>query len=423
MHDISKGSASPVVYLLTGYFEKELPVTKLTPLTNRIVVAEDPASAIYNEKKPVVLKTNAAGIISTLDNETLATRQPFHAHKSRPIIIPPLESVSLLAVNNPSGWAENFISYLSDYRKVESSGSAQETDKASPPPLPILTLQTVPVSNLKTPIISSQNGAVISKNDQDYTDWYTSEITAKNVKKINAYILAKTRAVILSINPKVPLLSPGENIVLSPPVGEDIFTTFDPKTNLAVISGTDKKLLNGLYRIKIRLDAELLNAQKLRWCNKSFQFDGTYYYYELAEMIRFDIKNEAGEFDVINCDPFSVEEAIIKQFPRFYSHLISYAKDLKTEHATYDPKNISVKDENGKEVGRAKVSDEPIKIASGFESFCHGWAVAKGRAQLAAGLINTDITASASNGNFTTNGKFVLGSKIAKAIHGSFRNI
>ncbi|WP_165739205.1 OmpA family protein [Pseudoalteromonas sp. Z1A6] len=420
MHDISKGSASPVVYLLTGYFEKDLPVSKLTPLLNRVVVAEDPESASYNVKKPVVLKTNAAGIISTLDNETLATRQPFHAHKSRPIIIPPLESVSLLAVNNPSGWAENFISYLSDYRKVESSGSAQETDKASPPPLPILTLQTVPVSNLKAPITTSKNGAVLSKRDQDYNDWYASEITEKNVKKINAYILAKTRAVILSINSNIPLSS-SDNIILSSPVGKDIPATFDPETNLAVISGTNRKLPNGLYRIKIKLDGVKYIAQRPQWCSKSLIREGANYYYELAEMIRFDIKNEAGEFDVINCDPFSVEEAMIKQFPRFYSHLISYAKDLKTEHATYDPKNISVKDENGKEIGRAKVSDEPIKIASGFEIFCHGWAVAKGRAQLAAGLINTDITASASNGNFTTNGKFVLGSKVAKALHDHLR--
>ncbi|GAA0810338.1 OmpA family protein [Colwellia asteriadis] len=420
MHNMSKGSASPVVYLLTGYFERDLPVSKLTPLINRMVVAEDPETATYNEQKPVLLKSNTAGIISTLDNESLATRQPYHAHKNRPIIIPPLEAVSFLALNNPSGWAKNFIGYLNDYRKLESSGDTQEADKASkvsPPPLPILSLQTVPISNLKAPVSSPESGAALSKQEQDYNDWYEKEISAKNVDEIHAYIMAKTRAIILSINPNIPLLSPDENIVLSTPAGRDIPATFDEETNLAVITGTDKRLAKGLYRIKLRLSAETLEAQQSRWCTKSIQFDGTYYYYELAEMVRFDIKNEAGEFDIINCDPISVEEAIIKQFPRFYSHLISYAKDLKTEHATYDPKNISVKDESGNEIGRAKVSDEPIKMASGYESFCHGWAVAKGRAQLASGLITTDITASASGGNFTTNGKFVLGSKVAKALH------
>ncbi|MBB1400044.1 OmpA family protein [Pseudoalteromonas sp. SG44-8] len=398
MHDMSKGSASPIVYLLTGYVENNKPVGKLTPVANRIVVAEQPESATYDTKKPIVLKTNSAGILSTINSESLETRLPFHAYMAnnnqRSIIIPPIESIGLIANNNPSGWAKEFVDNLKNY-------SSSNT--------PLLELRTVPITNLKQLTENSE--------DDTYNKWYAKEITQKNVQSIQAYILAKTRAVILSINPNIPLLSPGENIVLSPPVGEDIFATFVTETNLAVISGTNKRLPKGLYRIKLRLNEKKLEIQQSRWCAKSIQFDGTYYYYELAEMVRFDIKNEAGEFDVINCDPLSVEEAIIKQFPRFYSHLISYAKDLKTEHATYDPKNISVKDENGKEIGRAKVSDEPIKIASGFENFCHGWAVAKGRAQLAAGLINTDITASASNGNFTTNGKFVLGSKIAKALH------
>ncbi|GAA0810346.1 hypothetical protein GCM10009111_01060 [Colwellia asteriadis] len=92
MHNMSKGSASPVVYLLTGYSKRDLPVSKLTPLINRMVVAEDPETATYNEQKPVLLKNLffkkcAAGITSTLgnqtlDNESLATCHPLHARHS-----------------------------------------------------------------------------------------------------------------------------------------------------------------------------------------------------------------------------------------------------------------------------------------------------------------------------------------------------
>ncbi|WP_231615215.1 hypothetical protein [Pseudoalteromonas sp. SWYJ118] len=352
MHDISKGSASPIVYLLTGYVKNNTPVGKLTPVANRIVIAEQSKSATYDTKKPVVLKTNSSGILSTINSDSLEVRQPFHAYianNQRPIIIPPMESIGLIANNNPSGWAKEFVDNLKNY-------SSSNT--------PLLELQTVPVTNLKQPAENSE--------DDTYNKWYAKEITQKNVQTIQAYVLAKTRAIILSINPNIPLLSPGANIVLSTPEGRDIPATFDRETKLAVISGTNKILPKGLYRIKVRLDQDTYLANISNWCAKSVQSDDNYDYYELAEMIHFDIKNEAGEFDVINCDPLSVEEAIIKQFPRFYSHLISYAKDLKTEHATYDPKNISVKDENGKEIGRAKVSDEPIKIASGFESFCHG---------------------------------------------------
>ena len=38
MHDMSKGSASPLVYLLTGYVENNTPLGKLTPVANRIVM-------------------------------------------------------------------------------------------------------------------------------------------------------------------------------------------------------------------------------------------------------------------------------------------------------------------------------------------------------------------------------------------------
>lgn len=42
MHDMSKGSASPLVYLLTGYVENNKPIGKLTPVANRVVIAEQP---------------------------------------------------------------------------------------------------------------------------------------------------------------------------------------------------------------------------------------------------------------------------------------------------------------------------------------------------------------------------------------------
>ncbi|MBH0012164.1 hypothetical protein I6F66_08680 [Pseudoalteromonas sp. NZS100_1] len=50
MHDMSKGSASPLVYLLTGYVENNKPIGKLTPVANRFVVSEQPKSATYNKK-------------------------------------------------------------------------------------------------------------------------------------------------------------------------------------------------------------------------------------------------------------------------------------------------------------------------------------------------------------------------------------
>ncbi|MEM5513414.1 hypothetical protein WNY79_11030 [Pseudoalteromonas sp. AS84] len=123
MHDISKGSASPIVYLLTGYVENNKPVSKLTPVANRFVVAEQPKSANYDTKKPVVLKTNDAGILSTINSDSLEVRQPFHAYTAnnqRPIIIPPIESIGLIANNNPSGWAQEFVDNLKNYSSTNT---------------------------------------------------------------------------------------------------------------------------------------------------------------------------------------------------------------------------------------------------------------------------------------------------------------
>ena len=124
MHEMSKGSASPLVYLLTGYVESNKVVGKLTPVANRIVVADRPKSATYDTNKPIVLKTNSAGILSTINSGSLEIRQPFHAYtvnkSQRPIIIPRMESIGLIANNNPSGWAKEFVDNLKNYSSTNT---------------------------------------------------------------------------------------------------------------------------------------------------------------------------------------------------------------------------------------------------------------------------------------------------------------
>ena len=123
MHEMSKGSASPLVYLLTGYVENNKPVGKLTPVSNRIVVADQPKLATYDAKKPIVLKTNSAGILSTINSDSLDVRQPFHSYTAinqRPIIIPAMESIGLIANNNPNGWAKEFVDNLKNYSSTNT---------------------------------------------------------------------------------------------------------------------------------------------------------------------------------------------------------------------------------------------------------------------------------------------------------------
>ncbi|WP_259401768.1 hypothetical protein, partial [Pseudoalteromonas sp. SG44-1] len=49
------------------------------------------------------------------NSDSLDVRQPFHSYTAinqRPIIIPPMESIGLIANNNPSGWAKEFVDNL-----------------------------------------------------------------------------------------------------------------------------------------------------------------------------------------------------------------------------------------------------------------------------------------------------------------------
>jgi hypothetical protein len=93
------GNALPTVYLLTGYFmggQQNRSTSKLEPMPNTVVFAADPQSATYDAKKPLLLRTDKYGALSTYRDSNLGTRQLFHAHtdERRPILLPPDDVVS-----------------------------------------------------------------------------------------------------------------------------------------------------------------------------------------------------------------------------------------------------------------------------------------------------------------------------------------
>ena len=66
----------PKAYLLTGYVNEGRPISKLTPLFNRVVVADS------NEATPILLSSDEGAVLETVDDKQLTTRNPFHAHKT-----------------------------------------------------------------------------------------------------------------------------------------------------------------------------------------------------------------------------------------------------------------------------------------------------------------------------------------------------
>ena len=66
----------PKVYLLTGYVNEGEPISKLTPLFNRVVVADSDGAA------PILLSSDEGAVLEAVDDKQFTTRNPFHAHKT-----------------------------------------------------------------------------------------------------------------------------------------------------------------------------------------------------------------------------------------------------------------------------------------------------------------------------------------------------
>ncbi|UOB73708.1 MULTISPECIES: hypothetical protein [Pseudoalteromonas] len=99
-----KGQSSfPKAYLLTGYVNGGEPISKLTPLFNRVVVADS------NEATPILLSSDEGAVLETVDDKQLTTRTPFHTHKTIY-----LKLLKLLKLSNAASTA-NLHRTIKDY--------------------------------------------------------------------------------------------------------------------------------------------------------------------------------------------------------------------------------------------------------------------------------------------------------------------
>ncbi len=128
-------------------------------------------------------------------------------------------------------------------------------------------------------------------------------------------VLPKMRAVVLMFSD--PRFADKWLVTLTPPKGGTPATKTiarDPDTGLvaAVPIGTEKDFPAGLYKVEVRLEDASNAAAAAAAGGKTS--------YTLHEMIYFRITNVIGDLDVVCCDPISVEEAVMAQFPVLYEH-------------------------------------------------------------------------------------------------------
>ncbi len=407
----------PAVYLLTTYFSKDNPASKYEPLANTVISTESVGVGEKSKSSPLILRSDRNGKINSLkEGNDLQTRALLHQYSNRPIIIPPPDAVSYLAAAHASnekkgqgdkkekGWADELVEMMKTY---------SPPDAVQP-----LTLQEVPFEELRKPVPLGKDK---DEGDKEYRDWYNnlSKTLDKNSnlggkksksnkfkKSIFAYVIAKMRAAIFVINKTLPvnIVEPSQ---VTLPNGELVQLEWNDDYEeyyLGIISGTEKQLPTGLYKINIMLnDAEINNPDKKKnenpkenWnslIQESLDDEPTY---TLAEMIKFNITNTAGEFDIINCDPISVEETIIKQYPQFYAHLLGEAQKMKPAHRFDDPEQAAnfEDDLNYSGDGKGKKINDTLAAApaKGFLDYAQTWAVIKEKSELAVGLISTDLS-------------------------------
>ncbi|MFT5117648.1 MAG: outer membrane protein OmpA-like peptidoglycan-associated protein [Kiritimatiellia bacterium] len=409
----------PGTYIFNAFFKEGKIVSKLKPLTNSIVALElveaDNAAFTKNiqDKKPVVFRTDINGKLKSLitpakengssestgklDLDPNGYVHSVQTKKDAPpkalIAIPPVDAVSFLAAASAgqgAQWAKDLLEALSSFH---------------PEGIEAIELQrNIPIANIEMP-----KKTPTTEEEKEYQRWYNA-ITKEN-RPLQGYIIAKVRAAILIINKTVPV-DISQEIELYRFQGKPNVGNWDEESSadyyIASVQGTEVTLPEGLYKIRIPFNPE----KNIDDWHKTAKDNG---YYELAVWLKFDIQNPAGAFCIVSCDPVSVEEAIIKQFPRFYSHLISAAQDLKKGHDIADPsKKITTDDAASK--SKQTSSTTPAK---GFVDYCKSWSVAKESSQLAVKFSARDLSTHIDDNGEVYEGKKALAFDMAKAIHSS----
>lgn len=356
-------------YLMNAVFSQGKRISAFEPTPNAFILAEPIEGEASDKNKSRLLATNSKGQLTSVkqngskDLELSSLTHHLHVQLT---FLPPADAVDLLAASEGKEWAKKLI---------EISKSIQATK------IP-LKLTDIPIEDVRKPAKTSNP----SKAELDYDTWYSSLPKSKPVK---GYILAKTKAIVIVVRDNL-LINFDQQLTIFPPLGKDIKATWrqDISTGyrVAIVTGDDTPLKEGLYKIRLPLISDAKEDPK--WHKLISEQDGEPYY-SLAEMVRFDIKTPAGDLDIICGDPISLEETLLTQYGRFYSHRLEQATKLSADNAT---------------MGTAAQD-----AAKGISDYAKSLDVWKNKSQLAAGLIQHDLN--------NVDGRKDLRKAIAKALH------
>lgn len=330
-------SKQPDAFLFSGYLVAGKPEGKLNPIQNSLILTQDPkkvSAEDLKKGKALYLATDSKGALNHFSQEIandFRLRQPFKTIKKPKqsetneltVIIPPTDLVCLHALLEKD-WLEKL------------NKAMQQIELKSGNNFPTAKLHKVKKTQFRKPRIDMVNHEV----DKEYRGWYNR---LNDKQEINTYILPKTRAIfflfsmpIINLeNTKLELIIPGKTGKVDVKIisAEDLLKESEQKNTseeksaqyIATYTGTDKKLPKGVYTFTVSKPDLSVNlwSEKVTG-NKERKIEGDNSY-SLSVYVDFEIENHAGEFSIINADPISIEESLINQHPKYYSHLTQAA--------------------------------------------------------------------------------------------------
>ncbi len=397
--------STPSMFLFTSYVNKNgAPKARLEPVCKTLLFNKDPAE-IDTENidlaNPPCLVTDNKGMLYNFNPDQITNfdlRTPFRAGKlddviEIPVILPPKNIVSLQALTK-NDWLKKLSKAIQNLK--------------FPDGLPKLKLQKISKHQLASP----------NNENYEYKIWYNS--LGKD-SEIYGYIIPKIRAIIMFFtlpifdgDEKVQIRHADTNTSITDENGENAIKIYslkilnkkypnninglnvDTATHMAMIStlDTDYEFPNGIYEVTVtgvnkdfatedakktsetETEKEKEKESKLEKCwNADIENKNSY---TLSVPMRFDIKNHAGEFCIVNADPITLEESLIIQHPQYYNHYLQQALIEST------PEIYSKTAESDKS------APKNLETPTGYQYFIKQWGNAKDIADFANDTIGID---------------------------------
>ncbi|MBU2712659.1 OmpA family protein [Zooshikella harenae] len=300
---------------------------------------------------------------------------PVNLHlKEDEFFIPPLSAASFFysahygeggktdSTDSNESWAQNMANA---FNQLEG-GFEANTTKLKSIEIPV----TKHSNNAKVWLREPDIEKIAQKNEDEikYQEWYNSY----KDRTVRGYFVPFFKTIIISfsnkrfLNSAVSLLDKTTNrIIIQTKFAQSITT--ESNTITAAILPCPTNFKEDFYRIKISISEAAAEYLSSLSTNQKIIDDG---FYILKEKIRFGIKKPSGDFELINGDPFSLEEAMVKQFPNLYASYIQRATDMG-------------------DIPKTRV-DDPQPGPEGLEAVIHGYNVSKTYTDFGTEILGAD---------------------------------